>query len=278
MRCAVELLLGGSEADAALATEFLHYEARRQTQVGTHFLDVNVDEVSNDGERCNEAMRRVVPIVQEVADRPLSIDSSAPETLRVGLECYDADKGGRPMLNSVSLERPEAVDLAAEHRCHVIVLPVAETGMPTGVDDRMANINALVDKLTSAGIALSDLYVDPLVLAAATDPGAPQVVLETMRKVRDSYPEIHVAGGHTNISHGLPLRRLLNAVWLILAMDAGADAGILDPISVRPDELASIDRDSKAFQMAKAGLLGEDEFFMDFITAARGGELEDPFA
>lgn len=278
VRCAIEAGLNGSEAEQAQAAEFIQYEARRQADAGAAFLDVNVDELSNDIEVRNRAMQWVVPVVQSVTDLPLSIDSSAPETLRTGLEAYDASRGGRPMLNSVSLERPATAELAAKHNCHVIVLPVAETGMPVGVDDRLSNVDALVEKLKGAGIALEDMYVDPLVLAASTDPSAPQMVLETIRQIRAKYPAIHIAGGHTNVSHGLPMRRLLNAVWLILAIEAGSDSGILDPVAIRVEALADIDRDNESYKMAEAGLLGKDDFFMDFITAAREGRLSDPLA
>jgi len=36
-----------------------------------------------------------------------------------------------------------------------------------------------------------------------------------------------------------------------------------------------MDRQSESFKMAEAGLLGRDEFFIDFITAARDGRLAD---
>lgn len=277
VRCAVASALGGDESARSLGAGFVQYEARRQLEAGAHFLDVNIDEVSNDITKRNDAMRWIVPVVQAVSDRPLAIDSSAPETLRVGLETYDAGRGGRPMLNSVSLERPEAAELAAEHACHVVALPVADSGMPCGVDDRLANVAALVERLTAASIAIEDIYVDPLVLAASTDPTAPQVVLDTVRRVRAAYPEIHIAGGHSNISHGLPMRRLLNAAWLVLATDAGVDAGIIDPLSLRPGELGALDRNDASFRMAEAGLLGQDEFFIDFITASRNGSLTGPW-
>lgn len=276
IRCAVELALSGDEDDRRLAADFVEYEARRQIEAGTHFLDVNVDEVSNDIEARNRAMEWIVPVVQAVSDRPLSIDSSAIETLAAGLEAYDADRGGRPMLNSISLERPEAVDLAVEHDCHVVALPVAESGMPAGKDDRLANIDTLVARLEDAKIARENIYVDPLVMTASTDPAAPRIVLDTISEVRAKYPRIHIAGGHSNISHGLPMRRLLNATWLILAIDAGVDAGILDPLSIRPEELAGIDREGTPFKLARDGLLGSDEFFIEFITASRDGTLADP--
>jgi hypothetical protein len=277
VRCAVELALNGATSERQLAAEYVQWVARRQLQAGAHFLDVNVDEVSGDIETRNAAMRWIMHVVQAVSDKPVSIDSSAIETLRVGLEVYHASTGGRPMLNSASLERPEVVELAARYRCRVVALPVSEGGMPCGSQDRLANIDALVMMLESAGVPTEDIFVDPLILAASTDPTAPQAVLETVRTVRAKYPTIHIAGGHSNISHGLPMRRLLNAVWLLLAIEAGVDAGIIDPLAVRPRELSALDQNSAPFKMAKAGLLGLDEFFIDFIGASREGKLIEPW-
>jgi len=277
VRCAVESALHGSDADRRVAAEYVQWVARRQLQAGAHFLDVNVDEASGDIDARNAAMRWIVPVVQAVSDKPLSIDSSAIETLKAGLDTYDARRGGAAMLNSASLERPEVVELAGKHRCHVVALPVSDAGMPCGRDDRLANIDALVGLLSSAGVPMENIYVDPLILAASTDPAAPRAVLDTIREVRTKYPTIHVAGGHSNISHGLPMRRLLNAVWLVLATEAGADSGIIDPLAVRPAELGSLDRNSISFKLAQAGLMGQDEFFIDFITASREGKLVEPW-
>jgi len=277
VRCAAQLALSGDADEKRLAVEYVQWMAKRQLEAGAHFLDVNVDEIASDLEIRNRAMRWIVPAVQAVSPKPVSVDSSAFETLRTGLEACDAARGGRPMINSVSLERPEVVELVRRHQCHVVALPVAEGGMPCGIDDRLANIEALVLMLSKAGVPHEDIYVDPLILAASTDPTAPQTVLETIRQVRSRYPKIHIAGGHSNISHGLPMRRLLNAVWLVLAVEAGVDAGIIDPLSIRPTELGSLDRQSESFRMAEAGLLGKDEFFIDFITAARGGRLVEPW-
>jgi 5-methyltetrahydrofolate corrinoid/iron sulfur protein methyltransferase len=278
VRCAVELALAGNDADRRLAVAYIHWMARRQLDAGAHFLDVNVDEISGGIEAQNAAMRWVVPVVQAVSNRPVSIDSSSLDILRVGLEACDPKRGGRPMLNSVSLERPEVADLAARYQCHVVALPVSESGMPCGVDDRLANIDSLVALLTARGLPHEDIYVDPLILAASTDPTAPQTVLETIRQVRAKYPKIHIAGGHSNISHGLPMRRLLNAVWLVLATEAGVDSGIIDPLAVRPADFDRLDRSGESFRMAEAGLMARDEFFIDFITAAREGKLVEPWA
>jgi 5-methyltetrahydrofolate--homocysteine methyltransferase len=104
-------------------------------------------------------------------------------------------------------------------------------------------------------------------------------VLDTIRRIRAEYGgEVHITGGHSNVSFGLPMRRLLNAVWIALAIEAGVDSGIIDPITSHPDDIARLDRDSQTFKMARAGFEGKDLYFMEFIEASRAGKLEDPFA
>jgi len=275
---AVELGMTGSSEEQELAVAYLHWLARRQLERGADYLDVNVDEVSPDIEKRNAAMRWVVKVVQEVSDKPLSIDSSEVATLRAGLEAYDASKAGPAMLNSASLERLDVLTLAKEYGCPVILMCSSASGMPSGLEDRLSNAEAIVAEARKAGLQDSQMFVDPLIFPASASPETPKAVLEAMRQIHQRWPGVHVTGGHSNVSYGLPLRRLLNAVWLILAIEAGADSGLIDPVTCHPDDVLKIDRASKAFQMAKAGFLGEDPFFGEFIAAYRAGEISDPFA
>jgi len=275
---AVELGLTGDEQQQATAVAYLQWLARRQLQRGSDYLDVNVDEVSPDLEKRNAAMRWVVPVIQAVSDKPLSLDSSEVQTLQAGLEAYDASKAGPAMLNSASLERPEVLSLAKQYDCPVILMCSSATGMPEGSEDRIANAEAIIAQAKEVGIAESQMFVDPLVFPASAAPEAPKAVLEAMREIRSRWGGVHVTGGHSNVSYGLPFRRLLNACWLALAVEAGSDSGLIDPITCHPDDVLRLDRSSKEFQMAKAGFLGEDLFFGEFIAAYRAGELKDPFA
>jgi 5-methyltetrahydrofolate--homocysteine methyltransferase len=277
---AVELGLSDNPAEQAIGRDYVTWLARRQVDRGAAFLDINVDEVSTDPERRNQAMQWIVPVVQGACDKPLSIDSSELATLEAGLEAYDEGTGKGPaMLNSASLERPAAVELAARHKASTIVLASGKADMPADADQRMANIEGMAAICRQAGLAMSQLYIDPLVLPASASPEAPPHVLEAIRRIRAEYGgEVHITGGHSNVSFGLPMRRLLNAVWIALAIEAGVDSGIIDPITSHPDDIARLDRDSQTFKMARAGFEGKDLYFMEFIEASRAGKLEDPFA
>jgi len=72
-----------------------------------------------------------------------------------------------------------------------------------------------------------------------------------------------ITAGLSNISYGLPNRRLLNRVFLVMAMQAGMDSAIMDPL----------DEKIMAQIIAAEALLGQDEFCMNYLQAHRAGRL-----
>lgn len=274
---AVELGMHGDEEGRRLGEAYMSWLALRQVKAGSHYLDVNVDEISPEIERRNAAMTWAVELLCRITRLPLSIDSSELSTLEVGLAAVKKAGGARPMLNSASLERPEAIQLARKYNAVCIVMASSESGLPEGVDDRLANLDRIIDLACAAGLAISDLFADPLIYTVSAAPQVANDVLEVVRRVRAKYPAIHIAGGHSNISFGLPQRRLLNAVWLWMAMEAGVDSGLIDPLTCHPDDVKKIDPNSEAVQLARNGFLGNDPYFGEFIMAHREGRLKSPF-
>jgi 5-methyltetrahydrofolate--homocysteine methyltransferase len=95
-----------------------------------------------------------------------------------------------------------------------------------------------------------------------------------VRTLRATFgPEVHLTGGLSNVSFGLPLRKLLNDVFIDLAAAAGADSGIIDPVASDPRRIFAQDRSSRPYAMAAALLTGADAYGMEFLTAYRAGEL-----
>jgi len=77
------------------------------------------------------------------------------------------------------------------------------------------------------------------------------------------YPGIHTICGLTNVSHGLPARKLVNRTFLVAAMGRGMDAAIVDPT----------DTQLMAAIHAAEAVLGRDEYCMGFIEAFRDGRV-----
>lgn len=275
VRIAVQTAMAGEGQEAETALAYLRAMTEGQVAAGAHYLDLNVDEVSLHPAEQVEAMRWLVRTVRPWAAVPLSIDSSNPDTLRAGIEEAGGHPAGPPMLNSASLERADAFALAAGAGGPVIVTSAGESGIPNDADGRVENATKAVELALGQGVPLERVYVDPLVFPISVDATYGSHVLESFRRLRERFgPEIHLTGGMSNVSFGLPNRTLINDAFLVLAVEAGADSGIIDPIQNNLERVFSIDRASRPFQLATDVLTGVDQHCRAYIKAWRAGELE----
>ena len=262
---------GAAEAEAAKA--YIGYLARKQEEAGASFLDLNVDEFSPDVQERLSALRWVAGVVQGASSLPLSIDSSNMRLLDEGLAACDPSRG-KPMLNSVSLERLEAVELARRRKAVVLAGASGAQSMPRTPEERQANLRELMQSLRRAGFALSDVYLDPLVFPVSVDPSNGLNVLKSIAALRNEYGrEIHFAPGLSNISFGMPNRKLLNQVFAWLCREEGMDGAIANPLHINGEILDRLDTTSEQFRLARAVLVAEDQFGMSYIEAARAGRI-----
>jgi 5-methyltetrahydrofolate--homocysteine methyltransferase len=272
--CGVAVWQGlyGDPAGKAAAIDYLQYLAQRQETAGAAYLDVNVDEFSTDIEERCRAITWVAGVVQPRSRLPLSIDTSNAAILTAGLKACDPARD-RPMVNSVSLERAEAIATAAAFKAVVIASAAGEKDLPTTTEQRLENIGRLMPMLEAVGIRGGDIFIDPLVFPVATDSNNAQSFLESVRALRQRHAAVHITGGLSNVSFGMPNRRLINQVFTWLAVEAGADSGIVDPLQINSRMLESVDTGSEPFKLARALLTGEDLFGAEYITAHREGRL-----
>ncbi|MFN0171573.1 MAG: dihydropteroate synthase [Bryobacteraceae bacterium] len=243
--------------------DFVRDLARKQAGAGANMLDVNGGLAGREV----ETLEWMVEIVQETTDLPLSIDSSDPRALRSALPLCKQ----RPLLNSITDEAARfdaLMPVLKEHRPKVIALCMTESGPPSGADDRVATASRLVDRLTAAGIQLDSIYVDPCVMPISTSPEQGAALLDAVPRIVERYPGVHVSVGLSNVSFGLPARKLVNQVFLMLLMARGLDAAILDPCD--PQLMANL--------AAAEALLGHDEFCVGYLKAFREGKLEAAMA
>jgi hypothetical protein len=260
-------------ADAELGRGYVRWLARRQVAAGADWLDCNVDEVSTDVDGRNAAIRWLVAAVEDATAVPLALDSSSTEVLRAGLDASRRPNGA-PLLNSAALDRLDVLDLAARESCPAILAATGTAGMPASAGERVANASLIVDAALARGMSEAALHVDPLVLPVAVDPAHGAAFLEAVREIRTTFgPTIHVTGGLSNVSFGLPARRLLNDVFIDLAVEAGADGGIIDPVANDPSSAVGQDRERSAFRLAADVLTGADPFGAVFLAAFRADEI-----
>jgi 5-methyltetrahydrofolate--homocysteine methyltransferase len=258
----------GAGAEDALA--YLRVLVERQVGAGAAFLDLNIDEISPRLDDQKAAMGWLVRRVQGWTQTPISVDSSHPEIIAGGLAA--ASPGSRPMLNSASLERREVLGLAHDVGGPVVVTAAGAAGMPSDAAGRVTNASIMVDAALAIGFELDDIFVDPLIFPISVDGRFGRHAFDAIREIRARYgPAIHITGGMSNASFGIPARRLLNDVFLHLAIEAGADSGIIDPVATDIDHVLALDVETGGYALAVDAIRGDDENCRVFLQAYRSG-------
>jgi len=263
--------LFGNSRDQEESIDYIKNEIKRQEAAGANFLDLNVDEMSHKLDIQIKSMKWLVSIVEEFSSVPPSIDSSNSEIIQAGLAQYTG-KQGRPMINSIALERVETFDLVQEFDASAILTGASEDGMPSNSDERVANINKIVDISKKHDINFSDIHLDPLVFPISVAPEYGVHFFDAVEKIRELFgDEINISGGLSNVSFGLPRRKLVNDVFIYICLQRGLDSGIIDPLQLKIDDILALDENSEDFKIAENMLMGRDDFCMNYIKYCREG-------
>jgi len=245
--------------------DFLRWAIMAQYTAGAHIIDLCVDELSVYPEERHEFMRWTVKTAQQIAPEPsYAIDSTDPETIQAGLEVYDKSLS-RPAINSVSLEpgRDAIVDIAREESCILFANGSGVAGMPQSAQERVDNMVGCMEMMDRAGIPMDDRYLDPLVFPVGAGPQYGKDYLDAVKELRQRYPEVHIFGGLSNVSFGMPRRKLLNQAFITLAIINGCDAIMIDPIMNPPVEFIE-------FKYAAEVMTADDEYGLKYLKYVRG--------
>ena len=249
-----------------LRNKDLHYletAVHAQLRAGAHIIDVCVDEMSPYPEQRMEWMRWMVQTVQGLTDAIISIDSSDPLTVEAGLKVHDPKKS-RPLINSVNLEEGRHVlhAMAKEHNAYLAGNASGRSGMPYSAQERVDNLTSLSKQMDEHGIPVEDRFLDALVFPVGAGPEFGMHYLDAVKQLREMFPDAHIFGGHSNVSFGLPDRKVLNNAFLILSVLAGCDTLMIDPLMNAP-------RDYLEFKLAAEALMGKDEYSLNYLAYHR---------
>ena len=201
-------------------------EGIKQQQAGADILDVNVGLPGIDE---TQTMLKVIKLLQEVINLPLQIDSSSPEVIEKACRYYN----GKPLINSVNGkdEVMEAIFPIVKKYGGVVIGLTLEDGIPTLAEDRFKIAQKIIHKASEYGIDKKDIIIDCLTLTASAQQKEVQETLKAVKMVKEQL-NVHTVLGVSNVSFGLPNRPLLNRTFLTLAMNAGLDLPIINPLDV----------------------------------------------
>jgi cobalamin-dependent methionine synthase I len=234
--------------------------AKAQHDAGAAFVDINAGTFL---EKEGEYLAFIAKTLKDALNIPLSIDTPSAAVAQTALKVLGT---GGHIINSVTADpvRLESMSaLAVEYGCGVVALCMQASNMPENTESRLKTADLLVTSLTQKGIKSEDIYIDPMLRPLGADETSGTDALETIRRLRSLFPDCHISVGLSNLSFGLPKRRLINRAFAVAAMAAGLDAAIADPL----------DRELMGLIYASEGILGRDEFCIDFIDKCRSGEI-----
>jgi 5-methyltetrahydrofolate--homocysteine methyltransferase len=214
--------------------EMVRIEAQAQAQAGADVLDVSVGTFG-----VNEIalLPRAVQEVMATVDIPLCFDSASPEALEAALKFYK----GKALINSVTGEErslANVLPLVKEYGAAVIGLVQDEKGIPKDTERRVAVAHKLVERAEAAGIPREDVIIDCMAFAVGADPTSGPAVIEAIRRIKAELG-VNLTLGASNVSFGMPDRKLLNDAFVIMAIAAGVTCLIVDVAKVRPSVLAA---------------------------------------
>jgi len=215
--------------------EVIQQLAKKQTEAGATYLDVNVGTAAADQEG---TMQWLVETIQETCTTALCLDSQKPGVIAAGLKVVNAENG--LILNSTPLNKKSDEEILDKYiemaektgpKVSIIALTMDKSGVPQDVDTRVAIAAEIVSKAIEKGFDAQRLFIDPIVLPvkvpnAQVQPGNILVAMDQIRFLSDPAP--HMTVGLSNLSQGATERSLINRVFLAMAMSHGLDSAIVD--------------------------------------------------
>jgi len=187
-------------------------------------------------------MKRLTQLFSGSCKAPLMFDSTSPATLEQVLPLYP----GRAIINSINLEDGGAnlqrvCSLAKKYGAAVVALTIDQEGMALTCERKVAVAKEIYTQVVDKyGLRPQDILFDLLTFTVGSGDEAMRdaatATLEAIKQVKQELPGVGFTLGVSNISFGLrpAARKVLNSIFLHLAVEAGLNTAIVDAAKVLP--------------------------------------------
>ncbi len=223
------------EAIAQKDKKVIQEIAKKQTDAGASYLDVNVGTAAADQEG---TIQWLVETIQETCSTPLSLDSQKPNVIAAGLKVINAENG--VILNSTPLNKKSDEEILDKYiemanqagpKANIIALTMDKNGVPQDIDTRVAIAAEIVSKAMEKGFSTQRLLIDPIILPvrvpnAQVQPGNILSAMDQIRLLAEPAPVMTI--GLSNLSQGTTERSLINRIFLAMGISRGLDSAIVD--------------------------------------------------
>lgn len=203
---------------------------KAEDEAGVDYLDLNIGPARKAGD---ELMEWVVNTVQEVTDKPLSLDTTNLVAMEAGLKVTK----NKPLMNSVSLQPDrleQGLQLAKKYNADMIGLLWGAEGMPRDANERAVLAVDIVYQGNERGIPNENIWIDPIASPVSVEINQVRACVEFMAMLGEIAPGCKSTVGLSNVSNGTPthLRPWLNRTYMIMLMKYGLYSAIVDAFDV----------------------------------------------
>ncbi len=225
-----KLIMNG---DYAAAVEV----ARNQVENGAQIIDINMDEGLLDSEFAMTTFLKLIAAEPDIARVPVMVDSSKWSVIEAGLKCV----AGKGIVNSISLKEGEAPFLDSARKvmrygAAAVVMAFDEKGQADTALRKVEICERAYKLLVGIGFEPADIIFDPNIFAVATGieehNNYGNDFIAACSEIRRRCPHAHISGGVSNLSFSFrgnePVRRAMHSVFLLHAIRAGMDMGIVN--------------------------------------------------
>lgn len=196
-----------------------------QIEAGASWIDINAAMLM---ERELDTILWAGRAILERFDKGISADS--PDT--GVLEKCAVEFGERCIINSLTADEDllgKMMPVLAQAGAGVIIMLKTVDGIPPRPADRLGLAREAAEIAEKNGLPPGKIFFDPVFQPVATGSEGLETALETLRALSGEMPDFHRIGGLSNVSYGLPKRKVVNRTFLSMAVSHGLTAVICDP-------------------------------------------------
>ena len=239
----------------------VHDLVRQQLDGGADIMDINIGPVKGDPV---DHFLWLAQTVQEVTDKPLSLDSAKAVLLTKVVPAVRAALPDTKLVVNSCTAAPDYMEkllpVVADTGAAVIGLTMDQDGVPGNVEKRVECGATFLMGAIENGIAPEDIYLDPITLPVNAAFKQQENVIEAISQlamVNDPPPKFII--GLSNVSTKCLMNKLLNRTFLVMCLAAGLSAAIMD----------ADDKDLVDAMITAEVLLGKHLYSDDYIKAWR---------
>ncbi len=239
---------------------FFSNNAKLQREKGADFIDLNTASMLEDE---LEFMKWAIEIIQREEDIPISIDSPNVDVLVEALKIHK----GRAILNSITVNEEKVKKIAPiiKEKNPLVVVMLMDTSTPSSPEECLVKLDKFLGIIEKEGLEKENFLFDPLLRPIGVESKNVILFLNSLKLIKEKYPKIKTMCGLSNVSYGLPSRKLINRTLLPLILYNGIDAIILDVL----------DEKLNSALIVSNALLGKENGIMKLLKAKRDEKLAD---